>query len=130
MTREYPAIKACAEWFEANRENLLSKYSGRYLAIADGRVLGDYADQLEGIRATLGSGHGFGQERSLTMALAISNIPVLTGEAAERFLLMAEEAERNRGCIDFSKEREEWRDFERINAERVAEMRKKYAWLS
>lgn len=64
------------------------------------------------------------------MALAISNIPVLTGEVAERFVLMAEEAERNRGCIDFSKEREEWRDFERINAERVAEMRKKYAWLS
>ena len=64
------------------------------------------------------------------MALAISNIPVLTGEAAERFVRMAEEAERNRGWIDFSKEREEWRDFERINAERVAEMRKKYAWLS
>ena len=56
MTREYPAIKACAEWFEANREDLLPKYSGRYLAIADGRVLGDYADQLEGIQATLGSG--------------------------------------------------------------------------
>ena len=56
MTREYPAIKACAEWFEANREDLLSKYSGRYFAIADGRVLGDYADQLEGIWATLGSG--------------------------------------------------------------------------
>ena len=50
------------------------------------------------------------------MALAISNIPVLTGEAAERFVRMAEEAERNRGCIDFSKEREEWRDFECINA--------------
>ena len=44
MTREYPAIKACAEWFEANREDLLSKYSGRYLAIGDGRVLGDYAN--------------------------------------------------------------------------------------
>lgn len=64
------------------------------------------------------------------MALAISNIPVLTGEAAERFVRMAEEAERNRGCIDFSKEREEWRDFERINARDVEIMRKKYAWLS
>ena len=64
------------------------------------------------------------------MALAISNIPVLTGEAAERFVRMAEEAERNRGCIDFSKEREEWRDFERINARDVEIMSKKYAWLS
>ena len=64
------------------------------------------------------------------MALAISNIPVLTGEVAERFVRMAEEAERNRGCIDFSKEREEWRDFERINARDVEIMRKKYAWLS
>ena len=64
------------------------------------------------------------------MALAISNIPVLTGEAAERFVRMAEEAERNRGCIDFSKEREEWRDFERVNARDVEIMRKKYAWLS
>ena len=64
------------------------------------------------------------------MALAISNIPVLTGEAAERFVRMAEEAERNRGCIDFSKEREEWRDFERVNARDVEIMRKKCAWLS
>ena len=64
------------------------------------------------------------------MALAISNIPVLRGEAAERFVRMAEEAERNRGCIDFSKEREEWRDFERINARDVEIMRKKYPWLS
>lgn len=64
------------------------------------------------------------------MALAISNIPVLTGEAAERFVRMAEEAERNRGCIDFSKEREEWRDFERRNAIGVEIMRKKYPWLS
>ena len=35
------------------------------------------------------------------MALAISNIPVLTGEVAEEFVRRAEEAERNRGCIDF-----------------------------
>ena len=64
------------------------------------------------------------------MALAISNIPVLTGDAAERFVQMAEEAERNRRCIDSSKEREGWRDFERINARDVEIMRKKYAWLS
>ena len=40
------------------------------------------------------------------MALAIGNIPVLTGEVAEEFVRRAEEAERNRGCIDFSREHE------------------------
>lgn len=40
------------------------------------------------------------------MAMTISNIPVLTGEAAERFVRLAEQAEKERGIIDFSKERE------------------------
>ena len=57
------------------------------------------------IRASFG-GNGI-------MALAISNIPVLTGEVAEEFVRRAEEAERNRGCIDFSREHEEWQAFER-----------------
>ena len=73
---------------------------------------------------------GRGQEGSVTVALAISNIPVLTGGAAERFVLMAEEAERNRGCIDFSRQHAECREFERRNAIDVEMMRKKYPWLS
>ena len=64
------------------------------------------------------------------MALAISNIPVLTGEVAEEFVRRAEEAERNRGCIDFSREHEECQVFERKNRIHVEELRKKYAWLS
>lgn len=64
------------------------------------------------------------------MALAISNIPVLTGEVAEEFVRRAEEAERNRGCIDFSREHEMCQAFERRNAADVIELRKKYAWLS
>ena len=43
---------------------------------------------------------------NLIMAMTISNIPVLTGEAAERFVRLAEQAEKERGIIDFSKERE------------------------
>lgn len=43
------------------------------------------------------------------MAMAISNIPVLTGEAAERFIRLAKQAEKERGTIDFSKEREKFR---------------------
>ena len=43
------------------------------------------------------------------MAMAISNIPVLKGEEAERFVLMAKQAEKERGSINFSKEREAFR---------------------
>lgn len=43
------------------------------------------------------------------MAMAISNIPVLTGKEAERFILLAKQAEKERGSIDFSKEREMFR---------------------
>ena len=62
------------------------------------------------------------------MALAISNIPVLSGEAAARFVRTAEENARNRGSIDFSAEREVWRNFEATNANRVKELRESGKW--
>ena len=43
------------------------------------------------------------------MAMAISNIPVLTGTAAERFVKLAKQAGKERGSIDFSKKREMYR---------------------
>lgn len=43
------------------------------------------------------------------MAMTISNIPVLRGKEAERFIQLAKQAERERGSIDFSKERELFR---------------------
>ena len=39
------------------------------------------------------------------MAIAISNIPVLKGKEAEVFIRKAEEAEKERGTIDFSEQR-------------------------
>jgi hypothetical protein len=62
------------------------------------------------------------------MALAISNIPVLSGEAAIRFVRTAEENARNRGRIDFSVEREMWRNFESENANRVRKLRESGKW--
>ncbi|WP_173805367.1 hypothetical protein [Prevotella sp. P5-92] len=41
------------------------------------------------------------------MAMAISNVPVLTGEAAETFVRKADEAMKNRGSIDFTEQRAE-----------------------
>ncbi|MCQ2395706.1 MAG: hypothetical protein MJ249_15610 [Kiritimatiellae bacterium] len=62
------------------------------------------------------------------MALAISNIPVLSGEVAERFVLAAEEAERNRGCIDFSAQHAIWKDFDRVNEQRIASLKASGKW--
>lgn len=39
------------------------------------------------------------------MAIAISNIPVLKGKEAEDFIKKAQEAEAERGTIDFSQQR-------------------------
>lgn len=39
------------------------------------------------------------------MAIAISNIPVLKGKEAEDFIKKAEDAELERGTIDFSEQR-------------------------
>lgn len=38
------------------------------------------------------------------MALAISTVPVLTGEAAKRFTEKMKASEQKRGSIDFSKQ--------------------------
>lgn len=43
------------------------------------------------------------------MAMAISNVPVLTGDVAKDFIRKAEEAMKRRGSIDFSKQRAEMR---------------------
>lgn len=39
------------------------------------------------------------------MAMAINNIPVLKGKVAENFIRKAKQAEKERGTIDFSKQR-------------------------
>ena len=39
------------------------------------------------------------------MSIAIGNIPILTGKEAENFFRKAEEAEKERGTIDFSEQR-------------------------
>ena len=44
------------------------------------------------------------------MALAIASVPILSGEASDRFDLMMEESEKRRGSIDFSKQIEQARD--------------------
>lgn len=38
------------------------------------------------------------------MALEIAAVPVLTGDASDRFDLMMEQSEQRRGSVDFSRE--------------------------
>lgn len=43
------------------------------------------------------------------MAMAISNVPVLKGQAAKIFIKKADKAKKNRASVDFSKQRAEMR---------------------
>ena len=43
------------------------------------------------------------------MALTIAAVPVLTGEASDRFDLMMEQSEERRGSVDFTREIDEAR---------------------
>lgn len=58
--RSLEKLKANSVWYDANLDSLLPKYRGRYVAIADGRVLGDYGDFDEDVDATLAEGHAPG----------------------------------------------------------------------
>ena len=62
------------------------------------------------------------------MALPISNIPILTGVAAETFVKNAEIAEQNRGSIDFSRQCAEWSGFDVRNAARIAKLKAEGKW--
>ena len=42
--RSLEKLKANSVWYDANLDSLLPKYRGRYVVIADGKVLGDYVD--------------------------------------------------------------------------------------
>ena len=54
--RSLEKLKANSVWYDANLDSLLPKYRGRYVVIADGKVLGDYGDFDEGVDATLAEG--------------------------------------------------------------------------
>ena len=62
------------------------------------------------------------------MALPISNIPILTGKAAESFVKSAKEAEARRGSIDFSRQYAEWSGFDMRNAARIAKLKAEGKW--
>jgi hypothetical protein len=40
------------DYYLKHQEELVSRYDGRFIVIKDGRVIGDYADELEAVRQT------------------------------------------------------------------------------
>jgi len=55
--KPYPKMMENAIWFDANRNDLLTLYRGKYVAVADMQVLGAYDDQVDGVCAMLEGGH-------------------------------------------------------------------------
>ena len=53
-------LKRNAVWYEANLDALLPKYQCRYVAIADGKVCGDYEVFNVGVDAMISAGHAPG----------------------------------------------------------------------
>ena len=62
------------------------------------------------------------------MALAISNIPILTEDVADEFVRRAEENMSSRNRIDFSVQREQWSSFEDVNAQRINQLKASGQW--
>lgn len=62
------------------------------------------------------------------MALAISNIPILTGDVAEEFIRNAEYNSSEVKRIDFSTQRDEWSSFESVNAQRINQLKASGQW--
>ncbi len=62
------------------------------------------------------------------MALAISNIPILTGDVAENFVRNAEYNSREAKRTDFTTQRTEWSSFEAENASRINQLKATGQW--
>lgn len=53
----YVKLRESAVWYSANLESLVERYRGRYVGIAGGKVVGDYADFNEGVDAMIEAGY-------------------------------------------------------------------------
>lgn len=62
------------------------------------------------------------------MALAISNIPILTEDVADEFVRRAEENMSSQNRIDFSVQRKQWSSFEDVNAQRINQLKASGQW--
>lgn len=62
------------------------------------------------------------------MALAISNIPILTDDVAEEFVRNATRVESEHPKVNFSAQRQEWDMFESKNTQRIEALKASGVW--
>ena len=53
---EMTDMRKDVDWYYANLDSLLPIYNGKYLAIADGQLLGDFDECIDGVRAMKSAG--------------------------------------------------------------------------
>lgn len=60
MAIKMTEVKKNADWYYANLDSLLPKYNGKFVAISNDRVLGDYDDFNHVMDTTLSAGYALG----------------------------------------------------------------------
>jgi len=59
-TRERSRLRENHDWYYANLDGLLSQYGGKYIAFADGEVIGAYEDMIVAAQSAIDLGHPLG----------------------------------------------------------------------
>jgi len=57
MAVDMTEIKRNSDWYYANLDSLVPKYDGKFIAIIDRTVVGEYDTFANGVHAMLDSGH-------------------------------------------------------------------------
>ena len=57
MAVDMTEIKRNSDWYYANLDSLVPKYDGKFIAIVDRAVVGEYDTFAKGVHAMLDSGH-------------------------------------------------------------------------
>ena len=57
MAVDMTEIKRNSDWYYANQDSLVSKYDGKFIAIIDCAVVGEYDTFANGVHAMLNAGH-------------------------------------------------------------------------
>ena len=57
MAVDMTEIKRNSDWYYANQDSLVPKYDGKFIAIIDCAVVGEYDTFAKGVHAMLNAGH-------------------------------------------------------------------------
>ena len=68
MVVDKTEIKKNSDWYYANLDSLVPKYDGKFIAIIDRAVVGEYDTFANGVHAMLNSGHCHSPVRGQTSA--------------------------------------------------------------